>query len=86
MRLFPRPKSCIRQEPSIESLDRNLLLKYLCQNWNVTGTASLELYMRMWSVLTYVLDAVGSWQIILPMPNYGRPYQSDKGSEAILRC
>ena len=22
----------------------------------------------------YVLDAVGSWQMILPMPNLGRPY------------
>ena len=32
------------------------------------------------------LDAVGSWQIILPMPNLERPYLSDKGSEAVLKC
>ena len=33
-----------------------------------------------------MLDAVGSWQIILPMPNLERPYLSDKGSEAVLKC
>ena len=32
----------------------------------------------------YELYAVGSWQIILPMPNLGRPYYSDQGSESIL--
>ena len=33
----------------------------------------------------YALDAVGSRQIILPMPNLERPYKSDKGSEAVLK-
>ena len=36
----------------------------------------------MW---VYLLDAVGSWQIILPMPNLERP-KIDKGSEAVLKC
>ena len=35
---------------------------------------------------TQTLDAVGSWQIILPMPNLEGPYKSDKGSEAVLKC
>ena len=38
------------------------------------------------SVSFCLVDAVGSLQIILPMPNLERPYQSDKGSEAVLRC
>ena len=33
-----------------------------------------------------LIDAVGSWQIILPMPNLERAYSSDKESEAVLRC
>ena len=32
------------------------------------------------------IDAVGSSQIILPMPNLERTYLSDKESEAVLRC
>ena len=36
------------------------------------------------TLIHYVLDAVGSWQIILPMPNLERT--SDKESEAVLRC
>ena len=38
------------------------------------------------SFISYILDAVGSWQIILPMPNLERPYYSDKESEAVLKC
>ena len=34
----------------------------------------------------YILHAVGSCQIILPVPNLERAYQSDKGSEAVLKC
>ena len=33
-----------------------------------------------------MLDAEGSSQIILPMPNLERAYKSDKESEAVLRC
>ena len=33
-----------------------------------------------------MVDAVGSWQIILPMPNLETTYKSDKESEAVLRC
>ena len=29
---------------------------------------------EIFSSETSILDAVGSWQIILPMPNLGRPY------------
>ena len=35
--------------------------------------------------MQYAIDAVGSWQIILPMPNLDRLYKSDKGSEAVLK-
>ena len=34
----------------------------------------------------YWVDAEGSLQIILPLPNLERAYQSDKESEGILRC
>ena len=34
----------------------------------------------------YWVDAEGSLQIILPLPNLERAYQSDKESEAILLC
>ena len=33
-----------------------------------------------------ILDTVGSWQIILPIPNLERAYQSDQESEAVLQC
>ena len=36
--------------------------------------------------IRYIVVAVGSWQIILPMPNLERPYLSDKESEAVLKC
>ena len=34
--------------------------------------------------LLKTLDAVGSWQIILPMPKSERAYKSDKESEVVL--
>ena len=48
-----------------------------------------ELYeyeLLIWIWIIWILDAVGSWQIILPMPNLEGPYQSNKGSEAVLKC
>ena len=33
-----------------------------------------------------IIDAAGSWQIILPMPNLERTYLFDKESEAVLLC
>ena len=37
---------------------------------------SLETEPIIWylHILSYILDAVGSWQIILPMPNLERTY------------
>ena len=40
----------------------------------------------MFNVVGCLVDAVGSWQMILPMPNLERDYKSDKESESVLRC
>ena len=53
-------------------------------------TRHTQLFSNKWKLTTpqvrCILDAVGSWQIILPMPNLERPFKSNKESEAVLRC
>ena len=56
-----------------------MLLKHL-QNTKLILIQNLHLLGTK-----YLLDAVGSWQKILPMPNLERAYYSDKESEAVLQ-
>ena len=42
------------------------LLRAILQNYGL-------IFMKLKKYI-YILDAVGSWQIILPMPNLDRPY------------
>ena len=53
-------------------------VKNLC-NHDSASDGFLSVCLSLW-----VIDAVGSWQIVLPMPNLERT--SDKESEGVLRC
>ena len=51
-------------------------MKIFAGNAMVSGFEAFpyRLEARVRTITQYVVDAVGSWQIILPMPNLGRPY------------
>ena len=67
----------------------NYILNLKKSNHSKCKALSLPIVIALMTLellMSYSVDAVGSWQIILPMPNLERPYQSYKGSQAVLRC
>ena len=56
----------------VDHLERILIID-MTQNsfWHIW---QLRNQKKKQTPMIYLLDAVGSWQIILPMPNLGRPY------------